>query len=431
MKIDRSIVDTQSTRRSTDRDGAARESAHAHTIGAAPSDLAPPAAISPPHTVTRTPRAGKRRKSSKNTPPNRRTTSGATQQGGHPKDENHSLPAAPKRRRANVDAPAKEETPGGAPTLAGHIDRDPLSSSAGKREVGPIDDSNTTSGAPDLATIVADIRETYGRRRTLHKAEKAMILTLKAKARSAAVRRLRDAGEALPRGKFPETTAADTALAESIFPEIVAARDGLALGRAASEKRLRSLAVMLPVWPAWAAGIKGFGPLSLAIVVGEAGDLGQWRTLGGLRKHLGLAVIDGRAQRRVRDAEQALRQGYNPERRSAIYTIGDSCCVKVDGPYRQVYRDRKAYEEALNAARPEAERLTKLHLHRRAQRFAEKKLIKHLWQAWRREARIAEGFDLGDHLDGLARVADSMAAAADAALPRPGQVFLDALRAAE
>ena len=36
-------------------------------------------------------------------------------------------------------------------------------------------------------------------------------------------------------------------------------------------------------------------------------------------KRLGLAVFDGRAQRRTRDAEKAVEQGYSPRRRSVSW----------------------------------------------------------------------------------------------------------------
>lgn len=75
--------------------------------------------------------------------------------------------------------------------------------------------------------------------------------------------------------------------------------------------------------------VKGFGDLGFAIIVGEAGDLGSYRTQYRLWKRLGLGVIDMpdgtavRQQKRL-DPEQAKLHGYNPRRRAEMWTLGDS-----------------------------------------------------------------------------------------------------------
>ena len=64
---------------------------------------------------------------------------------------------------------------------------------------------------------------------------------------------------------------------------------------------------------------------------------------------------------------------------AALFTIGDSMIKSRCSPYREVYDARKAYELERN---PEIKPIV---AHRRAQRYMEKRLLKHLWQRWRRQ----------------------------------------------
>jgi len=234
----------------------------------------------------------------------------------------------------------------------------------------------------DLAAPIAEIREQWRRRQAWHRAEKA--LTLQAKA---LCRRLAEGGDkkeadtiyrsALGNGTHP---LAEIALA-AIFP-LTEARDGIAKHRAAVEKRLIKLVKALPVAP-WVEGTRGVGLLSLAAIVGEAGDLSAYSNPAKLWKRLGLAVMpDGTRQRRIGGVE-ALDHGYSPARRSVVWNVG-ACIVKAGGPLKQIYDARKVYE----TDRVE----TKMHAHNRAQRFVEKRFLRDLWSAWRKGG--------GDHRDG-------------------------------
>ncbi len=230
------------------------------------------------------------------------------------------------------------------------------------------------SASAGLANQIAELREQWRRRQAWHRAEKA--LTLQAKA---LCRRLAEGGDkgeadriykaALGKGSHPM---ADIALA-AMFP-LTEARDSVAKHRAAVEKRLVKLAKELPVAP-WVEATRGVGLLSLAAIVGEAGDLGGYANPARLWKRLGLAVMpDGTRQRRIGGAD-ALDHGYSPARRSVVWNIG-ACIVKAGGPLKEIYDARKAYE---------AERVeTKAHAHNRAQRYTEKRFLKLLWSEWRR-----------------------------------------------
>lgn len=189
-----------------------------------------------------------------------------------------------------------------------------------------------------------------------------------------------------------------------------------------AEKYLIRLAETLPVWDAWAKAVHGFGPLGLAVIVGEAGDLSAYRKKGHLWKRMGVAVIG--AGIGVADVRQGnpgphatkdawIAHGYSPVRRSRLFTVGEALIKASGGPYRAIYIARLRYEHARAiheclipasssaqtveswAARglPKLEKVTKIdpekhrsagHMANRAQRYMEKRLLKDLWQAWRR-----------------------------------------------
>jgi hypothetical protein len=149
----------------------------------------------------------------------------------------------------------------------------------------------------------------------------------------------------------------------------------------AHKTEMERLAVLLPVWASFGKDIRGFGPMCLAMVVAEAGDLSNYPTHSTLWKRLGLAVFEGRRQGDpvINTADEWIRHGYNRVRRSQIFNIGDAL-IKQNGVgrYRTIYLNRKAYELAREPdMRP-------IKAHRRAQRYMEKMLIRDLWRAWRR-----------------------------------------------
>lgn len=165
------------------------------------------------------------------------------------------------------------------------------------------------------------------------------------------------------------------------------------------ELKLAKLARDLPVYE-WAKSVSGFGDVSLAAVVGECAiGPGEYRTVSALWKRMGMAVFDGQRQRKV-SGDAAIEQGYNPTRRSLMWNIG--CCLikaqirsekdekgkKVEGSeyaigeYGQLYLDRKQYlrERSEAAEQP----MPPFMLHKNAQRYIEKRLLRELWKAWRR-----------------------------------------------
>lgn len=232
-------------------------------------------------------------------------------------------------------------------------------------------DAQTSSA--EIADIIAEIREQWRRRQAWHRAEKSLTLQAKALCRrlGGGDKKVADLIYAAAVGKGEHPLAA-IALA-AIFP-LTEARDGVEKHRKLVEKRLLKLAKALPVAP-WVESVRGFGLPSLAAIVGEAGDLSAYSNPAKLWKRMGLAVMgDGTRQRRIGGAD-AIEHGYSPARRSVAWNLG-ACIIKAGGPYREVYDARKAYE---------ADRVdTKGHAHNRAQRYAEKRLLRDLWSRWRR-----------------------------------------------
>lgn len=185
--------------------------------------------------------------------------------------------------------------------------------------------------------------------------------------------------------KPPHNTAAlfeeDVAIAKLAIPFVAASRQSRSTFdsfRKTIEQQQRELVTGLPAWRALSQ-IKGFAELGLAIIVGEAGDLADYPSPQHLWKRLGLAPRECYAME-TKKGEIAFL--IPRRRRSAIWTIGDALLKTngKDGEYYQLYQQRKEYERQ---RQPSEEAMSKMHVHRRAQRFVEKRLLRVVWQAWR------------------------------------------------
>jgi hypothetical protein len=211
---------------------------------------------------------------------------------------------------------------------------------------------------------------------------------------------------------FPDIPGVD---AEEI--ELVLLTLGAQLPFVDSEERAKAemerLAQQLPVWPR-VAGISGFSALGLAVIVGEAGrDLAAgFRSPAALWKRMGVAIINNPDGSRIRqgglskNAPKAewIRHGYDRRRRSRVYVIGEGLIKNNgSGKYKALYDRRKALEiakaeakglkvvpAAQIPARRRSEFMSRMQVHRRAQRVMEKELLKDLWIAWRRVRTISD-----------------------------------------
>lgn len=203
-----------------------------------------------------------------------------------------------------------------------------------------------------------------------------------------------------------------------------------------AEKEMTALAKKLPIYM-WSEGVRGLGPLGIATIIGETGDLTKNPTTEGVMgyathervwKRLGLAVINGRRQGDPgpgATSEAWIEHGYRKIRRSQCWKINDSLIraqwrgAKEDddtgeitdgyalGPYGELYARQKLEEHRRNDAGEYAEqavkivsetrgrrkvphpenvagRLTKKHLDNKSRRIVEKQLIEDIWREWNR-----------------------------------------------
>ena len=154
-------------------------------------------------------------------------------------------------------------------------------------------------------------------------------------------------------------------------------------------KAMEKLARKLPAH-GFMLATRGFGARSFARIIGEAGALHLYAGPAKLWKRLGVAVIGGERQRKYADKDLAVIHGYNPRRRSVSWVAFDSL-LKAQGTGEDAGRYRAYYD------RKKAEYLergwTKIHAHRAAARYSEKKLLRNLWKAWRAELRGHLGAD--------------------------------------
>lgn len=240
----------------------------------------------------------------------------AVDRSGHPSIDSHSISAG-------------SDQPSGGHTVP---DTHSFSAAAGDDVGHPGSDAHGT-----CSPVIAEIIQLWRMRQRWHRAEKSLILQGKAICRAflatddlhhenEKVRtKARDAVKARASAAFDEAREGvdvDPTLSFAVMPFITSIERTFAPERAALEKRLKKLARQLPIWTGWALDVRGFGELSLAAVVGEAGNLTGYSNPAKLWKRMGLAVVRGERQRRKTDAEAALEHGYNPSRRSVMWNIG-------------------------------------------------------------------------------------------------------------
>lgn len=211
-----------------------------------------------------------------------------------------------------------------------------------------------------------------------------------------------DIGKKCLKGKRPDITGAEYSEHESVIMAHLIGCDPFNILERENTKRMEALGVTLPVWERWAKGVQGFGVISLTQLVAEIGNPDDYATVGRMWKRMSVAYIDKDGCRqgglpKSATKEQWIRHGYKKPRRAILAVIGDNLLRgNGAGYYRLVYDDRKQYEitkamdQGLLVAPanriPKAKQgqyRSKMHIHKLAKRYMEKRLLKHLWQAWR------------------------------------------------
>lgn len=261
-----------------------------------------------------------------------------------------------------------------------------------------------------LADLLREITADVALRRDFLVPEGDMTRRIKAKHRTFAYRRLKAAGK-IKEGqrKFPKPTQADIAGADSEYKAYYLARAALTEAKNNTERELLRCVARLPQdFLRWVDSVRGFGRLSAAQILAELGVEGLltgprlYTSKSQIFKRMGLARVqmpDGsvETQGRRQGKEAAELHGFNPRRRSTMFVIGNNLVNQNDGEYRALYDDmkRRETEKATSAGltvRP-ANKIPKgkaaayrseMHIHIRAKRYIEKRLLKNLWQAWRR-----------------------------------------------
>lgn len=204
--------------------------------------------------------------------------------------------------------------------------------------------------------------------------------------------------EAKQKGKVTDFDDPSLAEMRPVVTAAIASRAPFEAVEKEAEKNMRRLVRTLPVY-AWAAEQRGLGEMGLAQIIAEAGDLSDYDNPAKLWKRMGLAVIQGRRQgapgEKAGNADW-VAHGYNAARRSIMWNIGQSL-MKAKGPYADLIRERKEIERlkalaeglevkpAASIKATEKNRCRSVgHIANRARRYAEKRLLKDLWRAWRR-----------------------------------------------
>jgi len=160
-------------------------------------------------------------------------------------------------------------------------------------------------------------------------------------------------------------------------------------------KQIISLVKDEPIFDDYLTKIRGVAELTAANLIGYLGYCEHFDTISKLWRYCGLAVIDGKTEKR----KKGKRIHYNPKLKTLMYKIAD-CFVKQGDGYRKIYdRFKKKYQkkypkEIDNPEYKETEKgfkklYTKLHIDLMARRKAEKIFLANYWLS----ARKMKGLD--------------------------------------
>jgi len=229
----------------------------------------------------------------------------------------------------------------------------------------------------EQTVLIAEIKEIHRQRDDLLRAEGSLTRQIKA------------IGRRMKTGVNMSTV---DLLSDVSALHLQAAKNVIHPGKLKTERQLRGYAKDLPVY-SWMKSINGFGEIGLCQIIGECGNLSNFSSPAKIWKYLGLAPI---TEYPVGPNGGRL---YSRRCRSMMYVIGDSL-IKKQGPYRDLYLERKVYEvqkaenegltvapQAKIPAKKKAEYRSEGHIHRLAQRYMEKRLLRNLWREWNKESK--------------------------------------------
>ncbi len=290
---------------------------------------------------------------------------------------------------APLDVPSSvpsQEGEGGPGFAAGNGPHDlaPLDMSSVIEDPGETVQSFRGSDAPRIPDRFADplimeIREVWRQRQDMVRAQ--MKLTLQSRAILRRLTGSKDEAERLWKSLNGTQAHPLCPVASVLIGPLQLASQPLEEFRHRHELVLNRLGKRLPI-AHLADTIRGINHGTLARMVAEIGDFTAYeKGIAGIWKRAGLAVIDGERQRKKSEADAALRHGYAPHRHAVFWNVSQALLKaqgKDDtaGPYRLIYDARVAYE------RPRCDR--PIIAHNRAMRYMLKRLLRDIWQEWKR-----------------------------------------------
>jgi len=208
-----------------------------------------------------------------------------------------------------------------------------------------------------LPTLIAEIREMQRQRRTLQKSRIMISNRLTANVATHAgyhasmedderLKRFAKAKKVITAVQGETTDETDTPSAlTALITAATHGIDGFFTMEKGIEKEMEKAAKKLPI-AKWQAHYnqRGFGLLSLAIIIGEAGDLSNYDNPGKLWRRMGCAPIESKGKLLMPSTWRSRKKhnggltsaeweeaGYCPRRRSVMYVIGESL-LKGNGP---------------------------------------------------------------------------------------------------
>ena len=269
---------------------------------------------------------------------------------------------------------------------------------------GGVHVSNVTQLTIDTAVTINNIQGLWRMRQRWHRAEKALILQGKALCRSL----VHEGDKKLASDLFDKVESGDMANDVAFFnlqPFLMSIQH-FRQSRTEIEKKLAKEAKKLPAYD-WIKSVHGIGDGGFASIIGECGDISDYKSVSALWKRFGLAVIDGGRQRKVSNVDEAAIHGYNPSRRSVIWNCGTNLIGGMGRgkrptlgadlsqydwtEYQKLFVERCRYECANNPEKMALATVEKdgelresypKHSQARAKRYVEKRFLRDLYAKW-------------------------------------------------
>lgn len=277
-------------------------------------------------------------------------------------------------------------------------------------------------GASAIASVVALIRSEHRKRefaldqrKRIGNATAAFVrtqmgwsLAIPEKEREAIRKRAAAVVEAVTKGKVGPDTADDAMRFGPVIMASAAAAAGWDGIEDQTTKSMEKLAKQIPAYE-WVKSVRGFGAVSFARIVGEAGDISVYSNPAKLWKRMGLAVMSGQRQGNPGKGATAVdwtEHGYSGRRRSISWQMADTLFraqwrgekegvpAHAIGPYGEDYARKKAeyaarIEATADLPATDPAKWTPARADKAARRYMEKAVLRDLWREWRRGAKVA------------------------------------------